>query len=109
VGVAHHHVTDGAPAIDEHPDLPVNFRAEFAEFAGEFLGDQAIRRDPPPRKLRRRADLAGLEAAGVAVDRNRRLRVVQAMSRMGASPVRRASRSRAPVTRYTPSGTLTVG
>ena len=73
VRVAHHHVRDSTAAVDQHPGLATDVRADLGQLAGEFVGDQAIRRDVPAKQALDLANLTGFEAVRVAVDLDERL------------------------------------
>ncbi len=57
-----------AAAIDENPDLAADFETDLREFASELVADDAFDRNATSEESFQLAYLAGLEAAGVAVD-----------------------------------------
>ena len=57
-----------AAAIDENPDLAADFETDLREFASELVADDALDRNATSEESFQLAYLAGLEAAGVAVD-----------------------------------------
>ena len=57
-----------AAAIDENPDLAADFETDLREFASELVADDALDRNATSEEPFQLAYLAGLEAAGVAVD-----------------------------------------
>jgi hypothetical protein len=57
-----------AAAIDENSDLAADFETDLREFASEFVADDALDRNATSEESFQLAYLAGLEAAGVAVD-----------------------------------------
>ncbi len=63
-----HHVGHFAAAIDENSDLATDFETDLREFASEFVADDALDRNTTSEESFQLAYLAGLEAAGVAVD-----------------------------------------
>jgi hypothetical protein len=54
--------------VHEHADRPADVAADLGELAGELVGDQAVGRKVAAVEALERADLAGLEALGVAED-----------------------------------------
>ena len=65
---------DIAPSVGENPDLPSDIVADLAQLPSELVAHQAIGGEPTLKKALELADLAGLEAAGIAEDLNGRLR-----------------------------------
>ena len=68
VGVAHHHVLDIAPAVDQDADLSPDLPADLRQLPGQLLCEQLIGRDAAPEEPIEPADLAGFEAVRVAED-----------------------------------------
>jgi hypothetical protein len=62
------HIGDLAPAGDQDADLAVDLAGEFRELAGQFVGDDPVRRDAPPVELSDPFDLIRPEAGQVAVN-----------------------------------------
>lgn len=63
-----HHVGHFAAAIDENSDLAADFGTDLSEFASELVTDDALGRNTASGESFQPFYLAGLEAAGVAVD-----------------------------------------
>jgi hypothetical protein len=55
-------------AVHQHAHPPPDLGADGAELSGELLGEQAFRRKPAAEQTLELANLAGLEALGVAED-----------------------------------------
>jgi hypothetical protein len=60
-------IGDLPPAGDEEAELAVDLAGELRELAGQFVGDDPLRRDPPPIELTDPLDLGRREAGQVAV------------------------------------------
>jgi len=89
-------VLDDACAIDEHADLAADVGRERGQLAGELVRDEAVGEQPPLTEALEGLDLAGLEAAGIAVDLDGGLlaRVVREAGSRAAAPTGRAATSR---------------
>jgi hypothetical protein len=61
-------VRDGAATIHQHAHRPPDVVTQLRELAGELVGDQAIRGKVAAVEALERADLARLQALGVAED-----------------------------------------
>jgi len=61
-------VGDRATAIDEHSDLSPNVARQFGQLPGEFVVEQDTGVEAASKQAIELLDLAGLEAARVAVD-----------------------------------------
>ena len=70
-GVAHHGVGDGAPTIDQYPDLTAGRGAQLRELPGELVGDEAIGGKLAAEETLELANLSGPKALGIAEDSDR--------------------------------------
>ncbi len=67
-GVADHDVGDVAAAVHQDAHLPPGLEREGGQLPRQFLGDEALGRQPAPREAFELAHLAGFETAGIAED-----------------------------------------
>jgi len=58
-------------SVDEDADLPADLVRELGQLAGELVGDEAVGGEAAPVEALERANLARLEALGVAEDADR--------------------------------------
>ena len=68
MGVSHHDMGDGTATIQQYADLAPNFATHLGQGPGEFVGDQAVRRNASAEQTLELAGLVGLEAKGVSGD-----------------------------------------
>ena len=66
--IAHDHIGDLAPAIDQESKLSVQGARQFGELPGQFLGDDRVRRDAPPVELSESLLLIRPESGQMAMD-----------------------------------------
>jgi hypothetical protein len=61
-------VGDCAAPVDQDPDLAADLAGQLRQLAGQFVGDEAVRRQAPPAEPFESLELAGPEAVRVAFD-----------------------------------------
>jgi hypothetical protein len=61
-------VGDRAAPVDQHADLAPGLPGQLREVPGEFVGDQAVGRDLPPKEALEPSDLVGLQPMGISED-----------------------------------------
>lgn len=66
--VAHDNIGDVPPPADENADLTVDAVGQLREGAGEFMGEDAVRRDAPSIEPLDGFDVFRPQAGGVAED-----------------------------------------
>ena len=65
---AHDHEGHFAPSGNQDADLAVDLPGKFGEPAGQFMGNDPLRRDTPPVDLPDAPDFIGAESGQVSVD-----------------------------------------
>lgn len=64
---------DVAPTVDQHSDLAADLTTQFGELACEVVVEENVRVESSTEEALELLDLAGLQAAGIAVDLDCRL------------------------------------
>lgn len=59
---------DVAPTVDQHTDLPADLSTQLGQVSGEVVVEEYVRVESPTEESLQLLDLAGLQAAGVAVN-----------------------------------------
>ena len=72
-GISDHDVLDIPSSIRENADLSSDVVADLGQLPSELVAHQAVGGEPTLEETLELADLAGLEAAGIAEDLNGRL------------------------------------
>lgn len=68
MGIADDDVFDPSFAVDEQPDLTIDFFGELGELAGDLLGDDGGRREAPLIEFFQPPQLVVFQALRVAVN-----------------------------------------
>ena len=66
--LAHHHLLDVSPSVDEDSDLSADFPGDLGEVTGEFGCQDLIEGESPPVDPFDVLDLAGLQTQRIAED-----------------------------------------